>query len=337
MTKRKQIQRYKQRRSPAQPPFLPTPKIATTPTVGTDGRIPKAAQPRPTEPIFLHIWVLTRQRWFDSQEELQEFLALYMSAGKKPHFPEPTQPWHQAQDLAYKGWEQESAQQRHQIALQALEISPDAVDGYLLLAHDAASWQEAARLCTQAVTAAERLLGPDPFHTYADGKFWEEVITRPYMRARLALGYALWRQGERAEAQAHFKELLRLNPTDNQGVRYLLVAVLLEQERDSEAQRLMQQYAKDIFCYWAYNRVLWHFRRRGDHPAAHRQLDRAQFLNPHVPALLLGRQPVHSWEIFIVEPGKQSEALDYVLLYRDAWAMTPGALEWLDRSVLRSS
>ncbi len=304
-------------------------KIAIVPTVGTDGRVPKAAQPRPTELMFLHIWVLTQEREFDSEEELQAFLSPYMSPGEKPQFPEPTQLWHKAQDLAYQGWETKSAQKRRKIAQQVLEISADAPDGYLLLAHDAASWQEAAQLCTQAVTAAWRLMGPDPFEAYVGGGFWGAAITRPYMRARLALGYALWRQGERAEAQAHFQELLRLNPGDNQGVRYLLVAVLLEQGQDAEAERLMRRYSEDAFCFWAYNRALGYFRQRGDHPAARRQLERARARNSYVPALLLSLRPMRVGELAIVEPGGLSEAQEYRQLYYDAWAMTSGALEWL--------
>ena len=301
------------------------------PTVCTDGRIPKAAQPRPTELTFLHIWVLTQDREFSSQQEVELFLSPYMTPGEKPDFPEPTQPWHKAQNLAYGGWEQNSPRRRSQVARKALDLSPYAVDAYLLLAHDAASWEETAQLCAQAVTAAEHLLGPDPLATYEGGGFWGAAITRPYMRARLALGYALWRQGERSDAQAHFEDLLRLNPGDNQGVRYLLVAVLLEQGKDAQARRIMDRYPSDALSHWTYNRALWQFRRHGDHPAAQKQLSRAVSLNPYAPTLLQGEQAVHSWELQMVEPGDQSEAQEYVQLYRDAWAMTPGALEWLGR------
>lgn len=340
MTKRRQIQRQKQRKQSglrppaARSPFPPKVRFAISPIVGTDGRVPKSAQPRPTEPMFLHIWVLTQDREFGSDEEFEAFFSPYMSQGEQPHFPEPTLPWHKAQDLAYEGWEEKSAVQRRKIARQALEISADAVDGYLLLAHDAASWQEAAQFCAQAVAAGEHLMGPDPFQAYADGGFWGAAITRPYMRARLALGYALWRQGERAEAQAHFEELLHLNPGDNQGARYLLTAVLIEQGREGEALRVMNRYPQEALCHWAYNRALWQFRRRGDHPAACRQLERALSLNPHVPALLLGRQPVRSWELKIVEPGERSEAQEYVQLYHGAWSMTPDALQWLEQQAL---
>lgn len=306
-------------------------QFAIIPTIGTVGRVPRAAQPRPTEPTLLHIWVLTQEREFDSQEEFEAFLSRYMVPGQMLEFPEASQPWHKAQDLAYKGWQEESPHKRGQIAREALAISRDAVDGYLLQAHDAASWEEAVERCNQAVAAGERLLGPDPFTEYED-HFWHAAITRPYMRARFALGYALWRQGKRAEARTHFEALLDVNPGDNQGARYVLVALLLEQEEDEEARRVMDRYARDTLCHWAYNRALWQFRRRGDHPHAQQRLLRALALNPYVPPLLLGEQQVPSWELEVIEPGDETEAIEYVQLYKDAWGMTPGAVEWLGGS-----
>ena len=42
------------------------------------------------------------------------------------------------------------------------------------------------------------------------------------MRARVGLVHALWTAGRRAEAVQHLQDMLRLNPNDNQGVRYTL-------------------------------------------------------------------------------------------------------------------
>jgi tetratricopeptide (TPR) repeat protein len=305
-------------------------QFVINPIIGTNGRVPKAAQPRPTEQMFLHIWALTEEEEPASEEELEELLSRHLTPFQKPSFPEPTQPWHKAQNLAYEGWTKRSARRREKAARQALSISPDAVDAYLLLAHDAASWEEAAQLCTQAVAAAERLLGPDPFTAYKDG-FWGVAITRPYMRARFALGYALWRQGNHAEAQVEFENLLRLNPGDNQGARYVLVAVLLEHGKDKEARRVMDRYSPDALSHWAYNQALLRFRQRGDHPQARRRLSRALSLNPYVPPLLLGERRIRSQELQFVAPGEENEAIEYAQLYKNAWAMTPGALEWLGR------
>lgn len=48
------------------------------------------------------------------------------------------------------------------------------------------------------------------------GKFWLNVKTRPYMRARLALVNFLTAQGEHEASIEHMEEMLRLNPNENQ-------------------------------------------------------------------------------------------------------------------------
>jgi len=272
---------------------------------------------------------LTPEEGFESMEAAQAFYEKYMPPGKKPKFPKPKEPWHQAQEIAYAGWEKKSARGRAFAAQKALKISPDAPDAYLLLAHDAPSWSEALDLEEKAVTAAGRLLGADPFERFPE--FWGPAITRPYMRARYAAGFASWKLGKAAEARREYEELLRLNPGDNQGARYLLVAFSLETGELGQAQQVISRYSPDNLCHWPYNMRLLHFRRRGDDPAArdlHRQALRA---NPFVPGLLLSRMTVDSWELDFITPGEVNEAIEYVHLYRQAWSRIAGALEWLAR------
>jgi tetratricopeptide repeat protein len=49
-----------------------------------------------------------------------------------------------------------------------------------------------------------------------------QLVCPPYMRARLGLAHSLWTAGRRDEAVQHLQDMLRLNPGDNQGVRYTL-------------------------------------------------------------------------------------------------------------------
>jgi len=259
---------------------------------------------------------------------MEKTIDRYIRPGQEPNFPPPTQPWHQAQEVAYEGWEKKTKRGRARAARKALGISQDTPDGHLLLAHDAASWEEAAALCVQAVAAAERILGAD-FLTQYEEEFWEYAVTRPYMRARLALGYCLWKQGKRDAAAEHFQALVRLNPGDNQGARYLLAALWLEQGKFDAARRLATRYSPDSLCYWAYNRVLYEFHQRGPSRRAWRRLERAFQQNPFVPLYLAGKWHARSHRIDFVDPGEESEALEYYGIFGDAWRMTEGALEWL--------
>src|SRR5439155_26746212 len=97
-----------------------------------------------------------------------------------------------------------------------------------------------------------------------EGQFWEHLETRPYMRARLALAQTLQELGRQEEAFDHYRELLRLNPNDNQSVRYLLLPALLEHGRGDEADRLLSEYDGDLQAMWPYAQALRTFQVEGD-------------------------------------------------------------------------
>src|SRR5436190_8668652 len=183
----------------------------------------------------------------------------------------------------YEAFETQGAR-RVALAREALAISPDCADAYLLLGEEtASSLEEARELLEQGVAAGERALGPEPFEGDV-GYFWGLIETRPYMRARAALAETLWALGRREEAVEHDRELLRLNPNDNQGVRYQQAEYLLALERFRELDALFAAYEDDAAAAFAYTRALAAFRRQGDTPEAKRLLAEAREQNPHAPA-----------------------------------------------------
>ncbi len=69
-----------------------------------------------------------------------------------------------------------------------------------------------------AVAIGERSLPPG-----FDGVLsWNCIDNRPFLRALHGLGLCHWRLGDLPQAHAIFKRILRLNPNDNQGIRFLL-------------------------------------------------------------------------------------------------------------------
>ena len=131
-----------------------------------------------------------------------------------------------AQEIADLAWEAPRPQEQAELARQALNVSPDCADAYVILANQAASRDQARQLLEEGVAAGQRAIGSKSFETTA-GHFWLDQRTRPYMRARLGLAQCLWESGQRAQAVEHYAEMLRLNPNDNQGVRYLLLGGLV--------------------------------------------------------------------------------------------------------------
>jgi tetratricopeptide (TPR) repeat protein len=241
---------------------------------------------------------------------------------------DPSSPQGQAQELLAQAFEQGDPQKRVELARQALALWADCADAYVLLAEHAGSRKEALELYRQGVAAAERALGPDTF-AQAAGHFWGILETRPYMRARQGLAHFLWTSGRREEAVEHLQDMLRLNPGDNQGVRYTLAGFLLFLDRDDDLGRLLDQYPDEGTAAWAYTRALLAFRRGGDTPEARKLLKAALKTNRHVPDYLLGRKFPPSRSPGYYSPGEESEALEYVGSFLAPWRSTPGAVAWL--------
>jgi len=283
---------------------------------------------RAMEKSLADISRLLSEQEFESAEEMQAFLDEVLRSGGPPEMA-PRTPLEEAQDLMYQAWEARGRRRRVELARKALEISPDCADAYVLLAEETArSLEEALDLYARGVEAGERALGPEAFEEYV-GHFWGVLETRPYMRARAGLAECLWALGEREAAMEHYRDMLHLNPGDNQGIRYLLAACLLELDRDEELEALLKQYEDDVTADWLYTWALLAFRRQGDSPEARRRLREAQRWNPHVPPYLLGRKRLPRRIPAYITFGEESEAISYVAAFGESWRRTEGALEWL--------
>lgn len=237
-------------------------------------------------------------------------------------------PLTQAQSLLDRAFEERDENRRIQLAKEALTLCPDCADAYVLLAEHAHSRKEALALYEKAVAAGERALGPDVFQQGV-GHFWGLLETRPYMRARLGLAHSLWTAGRREEAVQHLQEMLRLNPGDNQGVRYTLAGFLLFLDRDDDLTHLLQQYPDEGSAAWDYTKALLTFRQHGDTQEARDLLKTAQRTNKHVPAYLLGKKFPPAEQPSYYSPGDENEALEYLGSFLAGWKSTPGAVAWL--------
>lgn len=288
--------------------------------------------PRAMERGLSNLGKLFAEREFASEAEINQFVdsMLAETGGQIPQRTAAT-PLDQAQDLMYDAWEA-AGSRRVQLARQALKISPDCADAYVLLADETAnSPQEALTLYQQGVDAGRRALGPDAFEE-AIGHFWGIIETRPYMRAQSGLAECLVALGRWPEAIAQYQELLRLNPGDNQGLRYSLLTLLIAAGELTEAGTLLDQYGDDWCAVWSYGRALLAFIQHGDGDASRLALAAAQSGNPHIPPYLDGAKRTPAARAPYVGIGDEAEAVWYAQDHRYAWLATPGALDWLARA-----
>jgi len=233
-----------------------------------------------------------------------------------------------AQDVMYRAWEQNNSRSRIALACKALDISPLCADAYVLLAEEAQSIEEARDLYARGVEAGELALGPRDFKEYA-GHFWGFLETRPYMRARAGLASTLVQLGDVEGALAHYRDMLKLNPNDNQGIRYVLAGCLLRQDNYSALKELLAAH-EDGTAFWLYTRALVAFRESSDKQAAALVKD-AWSANQHVPAILAGTKPAVKSNNGYITMGGPDEATYYVTECGAAWHRTPGAVAWLTK------
>src|SRR5215204_211012 len=283
------------------------------------------ADRRALEKVSSDITRLLAEQSFETMEEANAFISQFVGTKDIPLPERELTPLEQAQDKMYEAWEARSRKARVRLAREALAISPDCADAYVLLAEETArTSDEALKLYEEGMCAVERALGPEAFAEDA-GNFWGVLETRPYMRARAGVAESLWEMGEVARAVEHYQELLRLNPGDNQGNRYPLARLLLQEGKNEELGALLEEYGEDASAEWSYTRALWLFRSEGESPRASRTLQEAFDGNRFVPIFLLDLEPLPDDP---PEYGGESEAVDYVFSNGAYWIDTPGAFEW---------
>lgn len=228
---------------------------------------------------------------------------------------------------------------RAALAQRALALDPDCADTWTALIETAPDADEAITRARKAVEASRRTLGEAAFHE-ATGSFWMVYETRPYMRALAELARALQVAGQPDAAIDAWQEMLRLNPNDNQGMRYVLFFALLARRRHDDLSTLVGRYENDSDASWRFGHALWVFSRDGETPEAAALLKRAHDANRHVLPLVLGRKPLPAHLPDHYQPGAPDEAAYAASVLLPAIAGIGECGDWLDvqaMSLLRTA
>lgn len=265
-------------------------------------------------------------------DELAAINQMFVGRSLDQPLTQPRSAAEQSQELCFQAFDTHG-RRRIQLARRALQIDPDCADAHVILAEQAGLIEDELDHYRRGMEAGERALGPEFFEKNA-GHFWGITETRPYMRARLGLAEALFEIGRAEEGIEHCRDMLLLNPNDNQGVRYRLLPALLTTGRDVEAARVLKHFDEES-AVWAYARALLAFRLSGRTQAATRELYAALRINAHVPELLASDAPIPQPPHYA--PGSFEEACIAAEELRPAFLATPGALDWIgDESALRA-
>ena len=195
----------------------------------------------------------------------------------------------EAQQFAYDAWDEPDRTRRNLLARKALVRSPLCADAWLQLSElNNLSDIQRREYLSRAVCAGELAVGERRF-AEAKGDFWLVLDTRPYMRARFALAQDLWYSCDRSEriaAIAHLREMLELNPNDNQGLRYILLVWLIRTDANQAAKDLLDKHRDEISAFMEFTRVLLAYRTHGDFEETRDMAAKAYLANRHIPHYL---------------------------------------------------
>ncbi|HSF14164.1 MAG TPA: hypothetical protein VLK65_01275 [Vicinamibacteria bacterium] len=214
---------------------------------------------------------------------------------------------------------------RRQIQLvhEALRIDPACVDALVLQAELAGDVGQAMESYGRALEAGEEVLESGRHDVPAD-ELWNHYPARPFLRALHGMADLMAEVGDWKTAIACYTQLLALDRSDHQGVRYELFSALFAAGQFKEAEGLAKAQGKDAEPVWAYGRALAIFAQVGDKPKARKALDAATSKNPLAAEMLLDFEPdFPSDEEDVVHAQNCFDALN------DAWEEIDGALDWL--------
>lgn len=276
---------------------------------------------------------LLERRGPETPAEIEKYCENILENGKIPDAP-PQSAVQLAQDIIYEAWEEDNRKKRIGLAKEALEISPDCADAYNLLAEeDANTIYEALEYYKNGMDAGRRALGEETFKEF-EGHFWGCTRTRPYMRSRAGYMQCLREAGACGDALVQAREMLELNPNDNQGIRYLLTGYLAELGRWEELDEFLNKsgYKEDCSAEWFYARALLSFVKYGDSEKAGSDLREAIERNKYAPEYLSRIKPIPKNLPGSIQPGGEDEGFCYAVKNIEAWEKVEGAVEWLKQS-----
>ncbi len=238
---------------------------------------------------------------------------------------EPETDAERAQLLAYDSFGA-TGKKKMELATRAIEIYPDCADAYVSLAELEHDKERRLDLYRQGTEAGRRDLGEEIFST-EKGKFYGFLKTRPFMRTYEGYGNTLWDLGREEEAVGIFEELLELNPDDNQGNRYKLLTLYINNKNYDSALNLISLYDENS-AHWLYSKAFIFLKKYGLAPQSKKALQDAFESNIYVPAIIAEAvKPAKN--VQYITPGEIDEATAYLLSNVKIWADEPLFLEYL--------
>lgn len=194
--------------------------------------------------LYMHL----KNATITSENELKRQMEYYHSKSY-----EPKTKAEKAQLLAYSAY---TTINRTSQVEQIQRLDPQNTDAFLLAAEMEENLSLKEQLLQKAVSSGKERFEPEM------DVAWLYVPNRPYLRSLFLLGNFYWEQARFEEAFPIYYEVLRLNPGDHQGVRYLAVSALIALGRLKEAESLISHYEEELSDNAFYAWLRWSMERQ---------------------------------------------------------------------------
>ena len=189
------------------------------------------------------------------------------------------------------------------------------------------TYEDTVKYLEKAIEEAKKKINPADFNEL-DGTLWLERDARPYLQLKSDLAYVHFVEQQYYKAIKEYKEILKLNKLDNQGVRFNLANILLIARRFDEFEELTKEFDEDRSTFMMYARALYYFMNK-DEVNAKRFIKMAFEANIYVPRYLLDMEMIEFPIPDQYNLGDKVEAMHYYELASETWLYAEGALYWI--------
>ncbi|MCP8339351.1 hypothetical protein ACK2F5_08915 [Clostridioides difficile] len=183
--------------------------------------------------------------------------------------------------------------------------------------------EEAVNIGKSMITKEDKELG-----------FWKGLSTRAYMIALESLARKLESINNLKESKKVLEYLIEINPSDEQGIRYKLLNVLIRLNDRTSINKLFELYKEEKSATWMYSKALYYFKNKSMF-LANDSIKVARSKNKYVGLYLLDWRNAFGRE-FVTEEEK-AEAVYYYDENIVIWNEVKGSMDWLLKKMLEFS
>lgn len=270
----------------------------------------------------------------ESPEELQKLLDSLM--GKSVYDMElPAEgktDADKAQELVWAAYELPIDKGRRR-AKKALKLDPDCIAAHEYIGNTYQYYHKRGPHFEKGVEIGRRIFGGD-FLKANKGHFWGITETRPFMRCLGMLAECFYEPGQTPNAIEIWKEMIELNPNDNQGIRYNLLAALLEKKDLKGYKKYRKKYDDDASSYILFSDALKAYIEEGDTAKTQQKLKKAMNSNQYVVPIMMAEYPPEEYPSSYTWGGEE-EAIIYTHMAWRAWKWNDGAKDWMRKYSLK--